>query len=136
LILKKRNNIKKKMNAIPEEFQIKTLLNQDTYLVDGELKNGKVKHQRCSQRFLQKTNTNQQYWDLFHLWEKKAWRQSMPLTLRLIMVRVWPTMKVADRIKSMTRFVTQMEATREEVVKYLMWEIGKSSDSQKNLTGP
>jgi glyceraldehyde-3-phosphate dehydrogenase (NADP+) len=25
---------------------------------------------------------------------------------------VWPTMKVADRIKSMTRFVTQMEATR------------------------
>jgi glyceraldehyde-3-phosphate dehydrogenase (NADP+) len=48
------------MNAIPEEFQIKTLLNQDTYLVDGELKNGKVKHQRCSQRFLQ-TNTNQQY---------------------------------------------------------------------------
>jgi glyceraldehyde-3-phosphate dehydrogenase (NADP+) len=49
---------------------------------------------------------------------------------------VWPTMKVADR-KSMTRFVTQMEATREEVVKYLMWEIGKSlSDSQKNLTGP
>jgi glyceraldehyde-3-phosphate dehydrogenase (NADP+) len=58
------------MNAIPEEFQIKTLLNQDTYLVDGELKNGKVKHQRCSQRFLQKTNTNQ-YWDLFHLWRKR-----------------------------------------------------------------
>jgi glyceraldehyde-3-phosphate dehydrogenase (NADP+) len=29
---------------------------------------------------------------------------------------------------------TQMEATREEVVKYLMWEIGKSlSDSQKEF---
>jgi glyceraldehyde-3-phosphate dehydrogenase (NADP+) len=55
---------------------------------------------------------------------------------RLIMVRVWPTMKVADRIKSMTRFVTQMEATREEVVKYLMWEIGKSLIPKKNLTGP
>ncbi len=26
------------MNVIPEEFQISTLLNQDTYLVDGELK--------------------------------------------------------------------------------------------------
>jgi hypothetical protein len=34
--------------------------------------------------------------------EKKGWRQLMPLTLRLITVRVWPTMKVADRIKSMT----------------------------------
>jgi glyceraldehyde-3-phosphate dehydrogenase (NADP+) len=28
---------KKKMNAIPEEFQIKTLLNQDTYLVNGKM---------------------------------------------------------------------------------------------------
>jgi glyceraldehyde-3-phosphate dehydrogenase (NADP+) len=35
---------------------------------------------------------------------------------------LWPT-KVADRIKCMTRFVTQMETTRDEVVKYLMWEI-------------
>ena len=26
------------MNSIPEEFKIKTLLHQDTYLVDGELK--------------------------------------------------------------------------------------------------
>jgi hypothetical protein len=42
------------MNAIPEEFQ--TLLNQDTYLVNGELKNGKVKHQQCSQRFHQRKN--------------------------------------------------------------------------------
>jgi glyceraldehyde-3-phosphate dehydrogenase (NADP+) len=34
----------------------------------------------------------------------------------------------------MTRFVVQMEATRDEVVKYLMWEIGKSlGDSQKRV---
>jgi hypothetical protein len=45
-------------------------------------------------------------------------------------------MKVADRIKSMTRFVSQMEATREEVVKYLMGNRKSLSDSQKNLTGP
>jgi glyceraldehyde-3-phosphate dehydrogenase (NADP+) len=41
-------------------------------------------------------------------------------------------MKVADRITCMTNFVQQMEATRTEVVKYLMWEIGKSlSDSKE-----
>jgi hypothetical protein len=28
------------MNTIPEEFQIKDLLNQDTYLINGELKVG------------------------------------------------------------------------------------------------
>jgi hypothetical protein len=33
--------------------------------------------------------------------EKEGLRQLVPLTLHL-MVRVWPTMKVADRIKSMT----------------------------------
>jgi glyceraldehyde-3-phosphate dehydrogenase (NADP+) len=43
LILKKYNLIskKRKMNAIPEEFQIKTLLNQDTYLVEWVKKMGR-----------------------------------------------------------------------------------------------
>jgi glyceraldehyde-3-phosphate dehydrogenase (NADP+) len=53
---------------------------------------------------------------------KEGLRQSMPLTAFNNGQGVWPTMKVADRIKSMTRFVSQMEATREEVVKYLMWK--------------
>jgi glyceraldehyde-3-phosphate dehydrogenase (NADP+) len=97
------------MNAIPEEFQIKTLLNQDTYLVDGELKKWEGQTSAVFSTISSKTNTNQQ-WDLFHLWEKKGWRQLMPLTLRLITVRAWPTMKVADR-KEHDRFVTQMEAT-------------------------
>jgi glyceraldehyde-3-phosphate dehydrogenase (NADP+) len=47
---------------------------------------------------------------------------------------LWPTLKVIDRIKCMENFVTQMKATRNEVVKYLMWEIGKSlGDSEKEF---
>ncbi len=43
-------------------------------------------------------------------------------------------MKVSDRIKCMSNFVTQMKATRSEVVKFLMWEIGKSlPDSEKEF---
>lgn len=46
----------------------------------------------------------------------------------------WPTMKVADRIKCMENFVQQMKLARNEVVKYLMWEIGKSlPDSEKEF---
>jgi glyceraldehyde-3-phosphate dehydrogenase (NADP+) len=46
----------------------------------------------------------------------------------------WPTMKVVDRIKCMENFVRQMKLTRNEVVKYLMWEIGKSlPDSEKEF---
>ena len=46
----------------------------------------------------------------------------------------WPTMKVRDRIECMEKFVRQMEAKREEVVRLLMWEIGKSlPDSEKEF---
>jgi glyceraldehyde-3-phosphate dehydrogenase (NADP+) len=38
----------------------------------------------------------------------------------------WPTMKVEDRIKCMQKFVGLMIAEREQVIKLLMWEIGKS----------
>ncbi len=46
----------------------------------------------------------------------------------------WPTMKVRDRIACMEKFVRQMEAKREVVVRLLMWEIGKSlPDSEKEF---
>jgi glyceraldehyde-3-phosphate dehydrogenase (NADP+) len=38
----------------------------------------------------------------------------------------WPTMRVARRIGAMERFVAEMIKTREEVVRLLMWEIGKT----------
>lgn len=46
----------------------------------------------------------------------------------------WPTMKVADRIACMEHFVTLMKKERDEVVKLLMWEIGKNlNDSEKEF---
>ncbi|SFN80348.1 NADP-dependent glyceraldehyde-3-phosphate dehydrogenase [Salegentibacter flavus] len=46
----------------------------------------------------------------------------------------WPTAKVAERVKSMTKFVELMQKERETVVKFLMWEIGKSlPDSEKEF---
>ncbi len=47
---------------------------------------------------------------------------------------IWPTMKVAQRVECMEKFVQQMVVEREKVVKLLMWEIGKSlGDSQKEF---
>ncbi|MGY5851759.1 NADP-dependent glyceraldehyde-3-phosphate dehydrogenase [Salegentibacter sp. F14] len=46
----------------------------------------------------------------------------------------WPTAKVSERVASMTKFVKLMEKERETVVKFLMWEIGKSlPDSEKEF---
>ena len=46
----------------------------------------------------------------------------------------WPTMKVKDRVKCMDLFVSRMKLKRNEVVKLLMWEIGKSlEDCEKEF---
>ncbi|MCX8035690.1 MAG: NADP-dependent glyceraldehyde-3-phosphate dehydrogenase [Candidatus Sumerlaeia bacterium] len=46
----------------------------------------------------------------------------------------WPTLSVAARIEHMQEFARRMKNRREEVVRLLMWEIGKSlADSQKEF---
>jgi aldehyde dehydrogenase (NAD+) len=46
----------------------------------------------------------------------------------------WPTMTVAQRIGCMQNFAKQMVAKRDEIVRLIMWEIGKSlPDSQKEF---
>ncbi|MCE9666371.1 NADP-dependent glyceraldehyde-3-phosphate dehydrogenase [Myxococcus stipitatus] len=47
---------------------------------------------------------------------------------------VWPTMRVAERIEAVERFVVAMRARRAAVVNLLMWEIGKTQpDSEKEF---
>lgn len=47
---------------------------------------------------------------------------------------MWPTMTVEQRIERVQDFAYRMQETRTEVVKLLMWEIGKSyQDSQKEF---
>lgn len=46
----------------------------------------------------------------------------------------WPQMKVAERIQCVEHFAELMSGTREEVVRLLMWEIGKSrKDCEKEF---
>ncbi|MCP3097344.1 NADP-dependent glyceraldehyde-3-phosphate dehydrogenase [Myxococcus sp. K15C18031901] len=47
---------------------------------------------------------------------------------------VWPTMRVAERIEAVERFLVAMRAQRTAVVNLLMWEIGKTQpDSEKEF---
>ena len=47
---------------------------------------------------------------------------------------LWPTMSVEDRLSRMGGFVLRMKEKRDEIVKTLMWEIGKScEDSEKEF---
>jgi glyceraldehyde-3-phosphate dehydrogenase (NADP+) len=47
---------------------------------------------------------------------------------------LWPTLSVAERIDHMERFVFRMIEEKDRVVRFLMWEIGKSlQDSEKEF---
>jgi glyceraldehyde-3-phosphate dehydrogenase (NADP+) len=46
----------------------------------------------------------------------------------------WPTMRVGDRVEALHAFAARMRAVREETVRLLTWEIGKSrADSEKEF---
>ncbi len=47
---------------------------------------------------------------------------------------LWPTLSVAERIDHTQRFVFQMMEAKDRVVRFLMWEVGKSlQDSEKEF---
>ena len=120
----------------PAEFQIKKLLHQQTYLSNGEL-------------ILWKGKVDEVYSTISSTDEyKPTLLGSVPHMDEATALEVlnsacnaygkgqgtWPTMKVADRIECMEKFVSLMKPKRSEVVKLLMWEIGKSlPDSQKEF---
>lgn len=124
------------MNTIPQEFQISSLLIQDTYLLDGELKKWTGE---TSQVYSTISSTEDYKPTLLgtipFMGEKEAMEAVDAADSAYNNGQgLWPTMKVVDRIKCMEQFAIQMKATRSEVVKLLMWEIGKTlGDSEKEF---
>ncbi len=121
---------------IPENFQITEQLHQRHYLVNGELKEWKGNvTEVISTISSTKDYKHTVLGSIPDMGEKEA---SEALNAAVTAFGkgqgVWPTMKVKDRIECMASFVKKMEQKREEVVKLLMWEIGKSlPDSYKEF---
>ena len=122
------------MTLIPDEFKIASPIIQDTYLVNGQLK--KWTGETTS---VYSTISSTENYALTLLGTIPNMGESAAEEVVQSAVTaynkgqgLWPTMKVAERIKCMENFVSQMKLTRSEVVKLLMWEIGKSlADSEK-----
>ncbi len=124
------------MSFIPEEFKITAPLLQNTYLVNGELKDWKGP---TTNVFSTISSTENYEPTLLGSIPTMGEAEAIEVVAAAANAYdngqgLWPTMKVADRIKCMENFVNQMKATRNEVVKFLMWEIGKSlGDSEKEF---
>jgi glyceraldehyde-3-phosphate dehydrogenase (NADP+) len=115
---------------------IDTLLHQTTYLDNGQLVEWKGQMDD-----VHSTISSTQVYKPTHLGTVPHMDESTALKVLDSAVKAydhgkgeWPTMRVKDRISCMKSFVEIMETKRSEVVKLLMWEIGKTlQDSEKEF---
>ncbi len=121
---------------IPEKFRINKLIHQTTYLLNGEL----VEWRGDTSNIYSTISSTEDYQPTLLgsipvLTEKEALMALDAASDAYGKGKgLWPTMKVADRISCMEKFVRQMKTKRKEVVKLLMWEIGKNlPDSEKEF---
>ena len=121
---------------IPDQLKINELLHQKSYLSDGKL----IEWQGKTDEVFSTISTSENY--------QRTLLGTVPHMDKTTALEVltsacnafdkgkglWPTMKVSERIACMENFVNKMKLQREIVVKYLMWEIGKSMpDSYKEF---
>ena len=124
--------------AIPAEYALTELINQTTYLSDGEMIEWKgAKHEVFSPICIQTDKGIE-----------RVKIGSYPIcTQNEAMIALeaasaaynegrgeWPTMSVAQRIHCVEQFIKKMLAQKQVVVKLIMWEIGKTyADSEKEF---
>jgi len=123
--------------TIPKNFSLDLPIHHETYLINGEISNWKGEFTNVISTLMSNDENDEHIiiGDSPKMDEKhallaldsadKAYSNG---------TGEWPTMKVYERINCMQKFVDLMIPQREEVVKLLMWEIGKNlKDSEKEF---
>ena len=115
---------------IPAEYRIDTPIRQDYYLVGGELRpwDGALQEVLSPVQGRAGASAQRQLVGEAPLLSEAAALDTLDQAVRAYDNGrgVWPTMSVGERIGSVQRFAGALKASRTEIVKLLMWEIGKS----------
>ncbi|MDB4086481.1 NADP-dependent glyceraldehyde-3-phosphate dehydrogenase [Flavobacteriaceae bacterium] len=125
------------MNNIPNEFKINKHINHKEYLIDGIISKWDGNQTNVYSTLLCDKDDKEPYLlgntpEMSGEYALKALEAAH--SAFNFGQGVWPTMKVYERIQCMETFVEKMLTKREEVVKLLMWEIGKNlNDSRKEF---
>ena len=122
---------------IPEKYTLNSPIHHDTYLIDGKIGKWNGEFTEVISTLL----TNEEDDKYITLGDSpKMDKKHALLALEAADkaysngTGTWPTMKVYERINCMQKFVDLMVLKRDEVVKLLMWEIGKNlKDSEKEF---
>jgi len=123
---------------IPDQFKVTQRIDQREYLVGGEMRiwAGPL-NPVLSPVFTRQGNTLvQQEIGSTPLLTTKESLEALDAAVKAYDLGkgLWPTLSVMDRIAHVEKFLAAMRAKRSEVVKLLMWEIGKTlKDSEKEF---
>jgi glyceraldehyde-3-phosphate dehydrogenase (NADP+) len=124
------SNIFPKPEAIPLKWRLDEPIFQNVYLVNGELRawHGDMTP-AISPIIVDEGNNLQQ--KIVGYYPKLSEKESLEILDAAqgaynLGRGEWPTMQVKDRIQHVDNFLHEMKKHRHEIVKLLMWEIGKS----------
>jgi glyceraldehyde-3-phosphate dehydrogenase (NADP+) len=125
-------------DEIPAEFQIREPVCQSEFLINGELREWNGPTQEVFSPVYIKTNSGltRKYLGSYPLLSGETILEVLAVAVKAYDngKGLWPTMPVAGRIRHMQEFVRRMKTEKAEIVKLLMWEIGKSyPDSVKEF---
>jgi glyceraldehyde-3-phosphate dehydrogenase (NADP+) len=123
---------------IPDRYRIDAPIQQREYLVNGELRiwNGNLNPVLSPVFIKAGASEKQKEIGSTPLLTSKESLDALDTAVKAYDLGrgSWPTMSVMERIGQVERFVTAMRSKRDEVVKLLMWEIGKTlKDSEKEF---
>ena len=125
------------LHSVPPEFDIKEPINHKTYLIDGKIGKWDGEYSEVKSTILSsKKNIPYKLIGYSPKMDEKHALKALDAADKAYKngTGKWPTMKVYERINCMQNFVDLMKMKREEVVKLLMWEIGKNlNDSRKEF---
>jgi glyceraldehyde-3-phosphate dehydrogenase (NADP+) len=118
------------LGVIPEKFQMDTPLQQMEYLLDGALRQWDgASHEVYSPLWENRADTLvPRVIGTAPLLSPEVALEALTAAKRAYANGrgVWPTMPVGERIDAVQRFTVAMGGKRDEIIRLLMWEIGKS----------
>jgi glyceraldehyde-3-phosphate dehydrogenase (NADP+) len=115
---------------IPAVYRIEAPIRQNYYLIDGELRpwDGPLQEVLSPVQLQEGGCTARKLVGEAPLLSVEAALEALEVAVRAYANGrgTWPTMSVGERIRCVGRFAAAVQDKRAEIVKLLMWEIGKS----------
>ena len=132
------NSVFPEESTIPDHLKIRQPIEQREYLINGELKTwaGNLNPVLSPVFVKQGNKLTQQVIGSTPLLTTKESLEALDAAVKAYDLGhgLWPTMSVTQRIEHVEKFLQAMRKKRDEVVKLLMWEIGKTlKDSEKEF---